>query len=46
VDRRLRRAKSDGIDAELLTAHFACLASRRASRVFDGADPRRSNCGF
>ncbi len=24
------------------SAHFACLASRRAARVFDGADPRRS----
>lgn len=42
VDRRLRRAKSDGIDAELLLRTLLAWAPRRAPRVFDGPDPRRS----
>ena len=42
VDRRLRRAKVGWHRCRAAPAHFACLASRRAPRVFDGADPRRS----
>ena len=41
VDRRMRRAKSDGIDAELLLSNTARLAARGAARVLDGAGSRR-----
>ena len=41
VDRRARRAKSDGIDAETV-AYAAGLVSGRAAGVLDGTNPRRS----
>jgi transposase len=40
VDRRIRRAKSDGIDSELAT-DTSRLAARRAARVLHGAGSRR-----
>ena len=41
VDRRMRRAKVRWDRCRAAPAHAAGLASRRAARVFDGADSRR-----
>jgi len=42
VDRRLTPSEIGWHRCRAAPAHFACLAPRRAPRVFDGPDPRRS----
>ena len=45
VDRRARRAKSDGIDAEMLLRYASRLVTWRAARVLYGSDPERGGRG-
>lgn len=42
VDRRFAPSEIGWHRCRAAPAHFACLAPRRAPRVFDGPDPRRS----